>query len=66
MTITQAKNLLIAQAWHESKVVYPTINKSTFNQCFTIWHGWLMFWFNNEDNTTCVVRCPLPETTCDN
>jgi hypothetical protein len=41
------------------RLTFPTTCK-TFSQCFVIYNGDLLFYFNDPDNSTGLVKCSIP------
>lgn len=63
MTLPEAKNLLIAEAWQKSHMVHIIGTGATFmdNSNFTIFKGELLFWYEDAIFSSRVTKCPLPQ-----
>lgn len=49
------KQKLIERAIERHSKIFPCGNRNTLSECFTIHGETLVFWYNTEDNSTCVV-----------
>lgn len=53
------KMRLINSAHKKYKDISPVSNYKTFDECFTIYGGVLVFWFNTKDASTHVVKMKI-------
>lgn len=56
--ITELKKYLIEKAKERYGIIAPAGNK-LFDECFTEYNGFLLFWFNSEDKSTRVIKTKL-------
>lgn len=55
----EAKIQLIEEAKEKFKKIYPCGAYFSFAECFTVYKGRLIFWFNTEDHSTHALQCHI-------
>jgi len=57
--IAKAKQQMIRRARRRFIDIRPCATKKRLADCFTFEQGRLMFWFNTEKNSTCMLSMPM-------
>ncbi|MDG5814891.1 hypothetical protein QA601_07375 [Chitinispirillales bacterium ANBcel5] len=55
----ETKDKLISLAKRQYKKIFPCSYRQNFNDCFTVYENYVLFWFNTEDQTTHVLKADM-------